>query len=58
MVKVLPAMKTPTISPLFNSKWVDVDTIIDEEDVKRLIPELKSAGAEGIIEYPLNKVIF
>ncbi|MBF0493682.1 MAG: ATP phosphoribosyltransferase [Candidatus Omnitrophica bacterium] len=57
VIKVLPAMKTPTVAPLFNSDWVDVETIIDEEQVKKLIPELKRAGAEGIIEYPLNKVI-
>jgi len=53
----LPAMKKPTISCLTEKGWFDVDTIIDEEQVKRLIPELKRAGAQGIIEYPLNKVI-
>jgi len=57
VISVLPAMKTPTISTLFDEDWVDIDTIIDEETVKRLIPDLKKAGAEGIIEYPLNKVI-
>ena len=54
----LPAIKKPTIAPLSDDEWVDIDTIIDEEDVKRLIPELKNAGAQGIIEYPLNKVIY
>jgi len=58
IIALLPAMKTPTISPLFDEEWVDIETIIDEEDVKRLIPELKNAGAQGIIEYPLNKVIY
>jgi ATP phosphoribosyltransferase len=38
--------------------WVDIDTVIDEEAVKKLIPELRAAGAEGFIEYPLNKVIY
>lgn len=58
VISVLPSMKTPTISPLFDGKWVDIETIIDEYDVKRLIPDLKKAGAQGIIEYPLNKVIY
>jgi len=57
ILKILPALKTPTISSLSNKNWYDVDTVIDEEEVIRLIPELKRAGAEGIIEYPLNKVI-
>jgi len=51
-------MKRPTISHLSDPDWVDVDTIIDGETVKDLIPKLKAAGAEGIIEYPLNKVIY
>lgn len=55
---ILPAMKKPTISNLADSEWVDVDTIIDEKTVKFLIPKLKKAGASGIIEYPLNKVIY
>ncbi|MDD5422164.1 MAG: ATP phosphoribosyltransferase [Candidatus Omnitrophota bacterium] len=55
---LLPAMKKPTISNLVDSDWVDIDTIIDEKVVKDLIPKLKKAGAEGIIEYPLNKVIY
>ncbi|MFH1847904.1 MAG: ATP phosphoribosyltransferase [Candidatus Omnitrophota bacterium] len=54
---LLPAMKKPTISTLSQKGWFDVDTIIDENIVRVLIPELKKAGAEGIIEYPLNKVI-
>ena len=55
---ILPAMKKPTISNLTDPDWVDVDTIIDEKVVKYLIPQLKRAGAHGIIEYPLNKVIY
>ena len=51
-------MKKPTISELSDKNWCDVDTIIDENEVKRLIPKLKEAGAQGIIEYPLNKVIY
>jgi ATP phosphoribosyltransferase len=55
---ILPAMKKPTIAGLSDPDWVDVDTIIDEKTVKYLIPQLKRAGAQGIIEYPLNKVIY
>jgi ATP phosphoribosyltransferase len=51
-------MQSPTISELSDPKWADVDTIIDEKTVKYLIPQLKRAGAQGIIEYPLNKVIY
>ena len=54
----LPAMKRPTVSALSQKGWLDVDTIIDEEVVKEIIPKLKKAGAQGIIEYPLNKVIY
>ncbi len=57
VLDLLPAMKKPTISNLSDDKWCDVDTIIDEKEVKILIPRLKKAGAQGIIEYPLNKVI-
>lgn len=58
VLALLPAMKKPTISTLSDQNWVDVDTIIDEKVVKYLIPKLKKAGAQGIIEYPLNKVIY
>ena len=58
LLSLLPAMKKPTISDLSDPEWADVDTIIDEKTVKYLIPQLKSAGAQGIIEYPLNKVIY
>ena len=58
VLKILPSMKKPTISSLSDKNWFDVDTIIDEETVKEIIPRLKKAGAQGIIEYPLNKVIY
>jgi ATP phosphoribosyltransferase len=57
VLKILPALKKPTISNLSDKNWYDVETIIDEAVVRELIPELKGAGATGIIEYPLNKVI-
>jgi len=54
----LPALRRPTISNLSQTGWVAVETIIDEHVVRELIPQLKAAGAEGIIEYPLNKVVY
>jgi len=54
----LPALKKPTISGLSDDGWFAIETIIDESVVKVLIPALKNAGAQGIIEYPLNKVIY
>lgn len=58
LVAALPSLREPTISPLANSGWVAVETVIDEKVVRELIPKLKGIGAEGIIEYPLNKVIY
>ncbi len=55
---VLPALKNPTIAALSDANWVDVDTILEEKTVRDIIPKLKAAGAEGIVEYPLNKVIY
>lgn len=57
ILTILPAMKKPTIANLTDKNWLDVETIIDEFVVRELIPALKKAGANGIIEYPLNKVI-
>jgi len=57
VVAELPSLKTPTVSPLANSEWVAVETIADKRTVRDLILRLKAAGAQGIIEYPLNKVI-
>jgi len=58
LLKALPALRNPTISNLSQEGWVAVETIIDEHIVRELIPALKTAGAEGIIEYPLNKVVY
>lgn len=58
LLQSLPALRNPTISGLSQSGWVAVETIIDEHVVRELIPALKAAGAEGIIEYPLNKVVY
>ena len=58
LLKQLPALRDPTIATLSKADWVAVETIIDEKVVRVLIPQLKAAGAEGIIEYPLNKVIY
>src|SRR5690349_21964512 len=58
LLKSLPALRNPTISNLSQNGWVAVETIIDEHVVRELIPKLKAAGAEGIIEYPLNKVVY
>lgn len=58
VISALPALKKPTISGLSDGDWFAVDTVIDERVVRILIPKLKGAGAEGIIEYPLNKVIY
>lgn len=58
LLRNLPALRNPTISRLSQPGWVAVETIIDEHVVRELIPKLKEAGAEGIIEYPLNKVVY
>ena len=57
VVLLLPSLKAPTISALYQDEWFDVDTIVDRGIVRELIPLLQEAGAEGIIEYPLNKVL-
>lgn len=58
LLESLPALRNPTISKLSQSGWVAVETVIDEAVVRELIPQLKASGAEGIIEYPLNKVVY
>jgi len=58
LLETLPALRNPTISNLSQEGWVAVETIIDERVVREIIPALKSLGAEGIIEYPLNKVVY
>jgi ATP phosphoribosyltransferase len=57
VIDMLPAMKNPTIAPLADDGWVALETILPEPTVRDLIPKLKRAGAEGLVEYPLNKVI-
>jgi ATP phosphoribosyltransferase len=57
VLKILPALQTPTISSLSDPEWVDVNTILDENVVRNIVPQLKQAGARGIVEYPLNKII-
>ncbi len=58
ILEALPALRNPTISPLGQKGWVAVETIIEERIVRELIPKLKAAGAEGIIEFPLNKIVY
>lgn len=58
LLESLPSLRNPTISALSLEGWVAVETIIDEHVVREIIPQLKAAGAEGIIEYPLNKVVY
>jgi len=58
LLALLPALKTPTLSPLSNDGWVALEIIIPEQTVRDLLPSLKRAGAEGIVEYPLNKVVY
>ena len=57
MLAVLPALNSPTVSQLSDSEWVAVNTILEEGVVREVIPQLKAAGATGIVEYPLNKVV-
>jgi ATP phosphoribosyltransferase len=57
VLTVLPALKRPTISQLSDQEWLAVNTILDESAVRSLIPRLKEAGAQGIVEYPLNKIV-
>jgi ATP phosphoribosyltransferase len=58
VVAALPALRNPTIGQLSDPNWVAINTIIEEKTVRQLIPKLKAAGAEGIVEYPLNKVVY
>ncbi|MDR1788768.1 MAG: ATP phosphoribosyltransferase [Opitutaceae bacterium] len=54
----LPSLRNPTVSPLGSPAWVAIESIIDESTVREIVPKLKALGAEGIVEYPLNKVIY
>jgi ATP phosphoribosyltransferase len=58
VLEQLPALRNPTISTLSNPEWVALETIIDECIVREIIPRLKALGAEGIVEYPLNKIVY
>jgi ATP phosphoribosyltransferase len=58
LLEQLPALRNPTVSPLAHDGWVAVETVIDEKVVREIIPQLKALGAEGIIEYPLNKLVY
>jgi ATP phosphoribosyltransferase len=58
LLQALPALRNPTIAHLATPDWVAVETIIDEAIVREIIPQLKALGAEGIIEYPLNKLVY
>ncbi len=57
IIALLPALQRPTISPLSDDQWVAVNTVIEERSVRDLIPKLKQASAQGIVEYPLNKIV-
>ncbi len=58
LLSTLPSLRQPTVSPLATPGWVAIETIIDEKIAREIIPQLKLLGAEGIIEYPLNKVVY
>ena len=58
IIKAIPALRNPTVSPLSIAGWVALETIIDERVAREIIPQLKALGAEGIVEYPLNKVVY
>ncbi|MBL7684470.1 MAG: ATP phosphoribosyltransferase, partial [Deltaproteobacteria bacterium] len=58
ILETLPALHTPTISSQSDDQWVAIEVIVDEKQVRQMIPALKRAGASGIVEYPLNKVIY
>ncbi len=57
VVSLLPSLNAPTVAPLYQSEWFSIETVIDSNTVRELVPELQKKGAEGIIEYPLNKVV-
>ena len=57
ITRLLPSLKNPTVSHLYNSDWLSIESILSEKEVRRVVPELLKLGAEGIIEYPLNKII-
>jgi ATP phosphoribosyltransferase len=58
VLAALPALRNPTVAHLSDPDWVAINTIVEERTVRQLIPKLKSARAEGIVEYPLNKIVY
>jgi ATP phosphoribosyltransferase len=58
ILAILPSIKNPTVSDLTDREWIAIDVIVDERVVREIIPKLKRAGAQGLVEYPLNKVIY
>jgi ATP phosphoribosyltransferase len=54
---ILPSITAPTVARLHDSDWVSAETVIEESVVREIIPRLKEAGAQGIVEYPLNKIV-
>jgi ATP phosphoribosyltransferase len=58
VLSALPALRNPTIAQLSDPEWVAINTIIEEKTARQIIPKLKAARAEGIVEYPLNKVVY
>ena len=57
VIGMLPSLNAPTVAPLYHTRWFSVEIVVSSDMVRDLIPELMKHGAEGIIEYPLNKVI-
>ncbi|WP_298433250.1 ATP phosphoribosyltransferase [Geobacter sp.] len=57
ITRILPSLNNPTVAHLYNSDWVSVESILHEKEVRRIVPELLKLGAQGIIEYPLNKIL-
>jgi ATP phosphoribosyltransferase len=57
VIGLLPSLNAPTVAPLYQSKWFSVEIVVNTNTVRELIPRLLENGAEGIIEYPLNKVV-
>jgi ATP phosphoribosyltransferase len=57
VLRILPAMHTPTVADLADAGWIAIEVIIDEKVVRHILPALKKAGASGIVEYPLNKLV-
>jgi ATP phosphoribosyltransferase len=57
ILELLPALQTPTVASLSDPDWVDINTIVEEQVVRSIVPQLKAAGAKGIVEYPINKII-